>query len=149
MRRVAVSLCDSLHRFLGGGGVHSGQRHGTPVSVGDPIVKAPKGAPDPEAVTVHARSPDRDVGQQGLPQAAHLVFVRRPCERGRHAGLLDAARYRLGLRVVGSEVECQPQVCVVARLPGAVPGMRQHTVVVIGVGPEPLFDAGELRLADI
>jgi len=87
LRRVAVPLRDSLHRFLGGGGVHSGQRHGTPVSVGDPIAKASKGVPDPGAVTVHARSPDRDVGQQGLPQAAHLALVRRSRERGRHAGL--------------------------------------------------------------
>jgi hypothetical protein len=69
--------------------------------------------------------------------------------RPRGRGLANAPRDRLGLHVVSSKTERQPEMGVIARPPGSVPGMGERAVVVLCIGAEPLLDAREPALPDI
>jgi hypothetical protein len=114
----------------------------------------------PSAVKV-ARSPGRQVAGGGLvgdlcaleiSSPAHAVAENGIEHRIDHAlgkimrgnelvefdpgrvGISDTTCHRLGLHVMRAQVERQPEVGIVARLPGAVAGMSQHGVVVLGEG---------------
>ena len=64
-------------------------------------------------------------------------------------GLIEAPAHRLGLHVVGPQVELHPERRVVARLPRSTAGRREHVVVVLRVVAQPFLDAGEGRLDDL
>src|SRR6185437_3415211 len=78
LRRVLVAVRDSRHYFLSGVRVDARQDDGAPVFVSD-LPQLADRITDSRAVGVHSGAPYRDVGHEGLPQAAHLLLVGRAC----------------------------------------------------------------------
>src|SRR5450756_1532133 len=120
---------------------------------------------------------DEVVAQHGLPERvdARLLDVRRPAQpeaeqsriqrvddalgesvlghdlveqHVRPLGAVPPAPHGLGLKVVRSQVERDPQMRVGVGVPVPASGRREHPVVVLGVAAQPFLDAGELGFGD-